>query len=132
MNWIPLGHVIRYLSNPDSVSFKCPFCGYELYTLYGLGVTNECPSCGTKLTFEDKNLQKLAEDFGKRRAKGTMIVSDGYTVEYFPKNNQIVITLPQTFKTISNTVQMVVNRKVDITNDDLVPIMSLVKYICEG
>ena len=61
-----------------------------------------------------------------------MIASDGYTVEYFPKNNQIVITLPQTFKTISNTVQMVVNRKVDITNDDLVPIMSLVKYICEG
>lgn len=66
MNWIPLGHVIRYLSNPDSVSFKCPFCGYELYTLYGFGVTNKCPGCGTKLTFEDKNLQKLAEDFGKR------------------------------------------------------------------
>lgn len=61
-----------------------------------------------------------------------MIVSDGYTVEYAPKNNQIVITLPQTFKTINNTVQRVTSRKVDITGDDLALIMSLVKYICEG
>ena len=60
-----------------------------------------------------------------------MIVSEGYSVEYVPKNNQIVITLPQTIKTINNTVQMVTNRKMDITDDDLALIMSLVKYICE-
>ena len=42
-----------------------------------------------------------------------MIASDGYSVEYIPKNNQIVITLPQTFKTINNTVQMVTNIKTD-------------------
>lgn len=60
-----------------------------------------------------------------------MIVSDGYSAEYYPQSNQIVITMPQTFKTITNTVQMLTNRKMDITDDDLALIMSLVKYICE-
>lgn len=60
-----------------------------------------------------------------------MIVSEGYSVRYVPKDNQIIITLPQTFKTINNTIQMVVDRKMDITDDDLALIMSLVKYICE-
>ena len=69
MYWIPLGHVSKPLSNPDSVSFKCPFCEYELYTLYGFGVTNECPCCGTKLTFEDKRLQAYAEVLDGWRTK---------------------------------------------------------------
>lgn len=60
-----------------------------------------------------------------------MIVSDGYSAEYYLQRNQIVITMPQTIKTINNTMQMVTNRKMDITDDDLVVIMSLVKYICE-
>ena len=60
-----------------------------------------------------------------------MIVSDGYSAEYYPQSNQIVITLPQTVKTINNTIQMVTDRKMDITDDDLALIMSLVKYICE-
>lgn len=66
MNWIPLGHESKVLSNPDSVSFKCPFCEYELYTLYGFGFTNKCPCCGTKLSFEDKYFQELAEIFEKK------------------------------------------------------------------
>ena len=60
-----------------------------------------------------------------------MIVSDGYSAEYYPQCNQIVITMPQTVKTITNTVQMVTNRKMDITDDDLALLLSLVKYICE-
>lgn len=60
-----------------------------------------------------------------------MIVSEGYSVKYVPKDNQIIITLPQTFKTITNTVQMVTDRKMDITDDDLALIITLVKYICE-
>ena len=60
-----------------------------------------------------------------------MIICEGYSVKYVPKDNQIIITLPQTFKTITNTVQMVANRKVDISDEDLALIMSLVKYICE-
>lgn len=60
-----------------------------------------------------------------------MIISEGYSVRYIPKDNQIIINLPQTFKTINNTTQMVADRKMDITDDDLGLIMSLVKYICE-
>lgn len=60
-----------------------------------------------------------------------MIICEGYSVKYVPKDNQIIITLPQTFKTITNTVQMLTDRKMDITDDDLAQIMSLVKYICE-
>ena len=60
-----------------------------------------------------------------------MIICEGYSVKYVPKDNQIIITLPQTAKTINNTIQMVTDRKMDITDDDLALIMSLVKYICE-
>ena len=60
-----------------------------------------------------------------------MIICEGYSVKYVPKDNQIIITLPQTFKTINNTIQMVIDRKMDITDDDLALIITLVKYICE-
>ena len=60
-----------------------------------------------------------------------MIISDGYSAEYYPQSNQIVITMPQTARTLTTTVQMVTDRKMDITEDDLALIMSLVKYICE-
>ena len=59
-----------------------------------------------------------------------MIVSDGYSIEYYKNRNQIVIQLPQTMKTISNTVAMVVNRKVDFTAEDLAIILNMVKAIC--
>ena len=60
-----------------------------------------------------------------------MIVSDGYSAEYYPQCNQIVITMPQTVKTITNTVQMVTNRKIDITDDDLVELLSALWSINE-
>ena len=60
-----------------------------------------------------------------------MIICDGYSAEYYPHSNQIVITMPQTFKTINNTMQIVTDRKMDITDDDLALIITLVKYICE-
>lgn len=60
-----------------------------------------------------------------------MILCEGYSVKYVPKDNQIIITLPQTFKTITNTVQMVTNRKIDITDEDLCLLVELTKYICE-
>lgn len=60
-----------------------------------------------------------------------MIVSEGYSVKYVPKDNQIIITLPQTFKTITNTVQIVANRKVDISDEDLCLLVEMTKYICE-
>ena len=60
-----------------------------------------------------------------------MIVSEGYSAEYYPQCNQIVITMPQTVKTITNTVQMVTDRKMDITDDDLCLLVAVTKYICE-
>ena len=60
-----------------------------------------------------------------------MIICEGYSVKYVPKDNQIIITLPQTFKTITNTVQMVTDRKMDITDDDLCLLVAVTKYICE-
>lgn len=60
-----------------------------------------------------------------------MIIGEGYSVKYVPKDNQIIITLPQTFKTITNTVQMVANRKVDISDEDLGLLVEMTKYICE-
>lgn len=60
-----------------------------------------------------------------------MIVSDGYSAEYYPQRNQIVITMPQTMQTINNTIQMVTNRKVDISGEDLCLLVAVTKYICE-
>lgn len=60
-----------------------------------------------------------------------MIVSDGYSAEYYPQRNQIVITMPQTMRTITNTVKMVTNRKVDISDEDLCLLVEMTKYICE-
>lgn len=60
-----------------------------------------------------------------------MIICEGYSAEYYPQSNQIVITMPQTVKTITNTVQMVTNRKIDITDDDLVELLSALWSINE-
>ena len=58
-----------------------------------------------------------------------MIVSDGYTLEYYKGRNQIVIGLPQTEETATNTVSMVTNRKVDLTDEDQMMILAIVKYV---
>ena len=60
-----------------------------------------------------------------------MIVSEGYTVSYEPKNNRIIITLPQTYQTLTNTIAMVSNRKIYITPDDEMIILNVVKAIME-
>ena len=60
-----------------------------------------------------------------------MIVIDGYSIEHYPSRNQIVITMPQTVQTITNTVGMVVNRRTDITNNELTALLVCVKAIME-
>lgn len=60
-----------------------------------------------------------------------MIVSDGYSIEYYPKRNTIEIVLPQTLKTITNTVQMVTNRRTDITELELTAILVVVMTMLE-
>ena len=61
-----------------------------------------------------------------------MIVSDGYSIEYYSKRNQIEIQLPQTIRTLTNTTSMVVNRKLDFTNEELMIILSVVKALCQN
>lgn len=60
-----------------------------------------------------------------------MIVSDGYVLEYIPKYNQIIINLPPTMTTISNTVAMVSNRRTNLTVTEEAAILSIVKAIME-
>ena len=60
-----------------------------------------------------------------------MLISDGYYIEHYKNDNKIIIGLPQTFETISNTVSPLANRKSDFTDEDLYTILSVVKAIVE-
>ena len=60
-----------------------------------------------------------------------MIVIDGYTIEYYPSRNTIVIVMPQTVTTMTNTVGMVSNRRTDITELELKAILVAVKAMVE-
>ena len=61
-----------------------------------------------------------------------MIISDGYTIEFYPKANRIEICLPQTMTTISNTVRMVSNRRINLTDGELSAILAVVRTILDG
>lgn len=58
-----------------------------------------------------------------------MIISDGYTLEYYKGRNQIVIGLPQTEQTATNTISMVTKRKIDLTDEEQMMILAMVKYV---
>lgn len=60
-----------------------------------------------------------------------MIVSDGYSIEYYPNSNRIEIILPQTMTTLTNTTAMVSNRRTDITELELTAILVAVKAMLE-
>ena len=61
-----------------------------------------------------------------------MIYSDGYSLTYLPKRNTIVIVMPQTMTTLTNTVAMVSNRKTILTEAEEAAILSVVKAIMEN
>ena len=56
---------------------------------------------------------------------------DGYAIEHYRNRNQIVITMPQTVQTPTNTISIVRNRKVDFTDEDLAILLELTRYLCE-
>lgn len=58
-----------------------------------------------------------------------MIVSDGYSLAYYENRNQIVIGLPQTWETIANTFDPVVDRRTDISETDLVVLLNIAQLI---
>lgn len=52
-----------------------------------------------------------------------MIVADGYSLSYEKGKNRVVIHLPQTVFTLTNTIEPVVDRKVDVEEKDLAIIL---------
>ena len=60
-----------------------------------------------------------------------MIEIEGYILNYDRKNNRIVIMLPQTLSTLTNTVSMVTNRRTYLTQSEEAIILTTVKAIME-
>lgn len=61
-----------------------------------------------------------------------MITSDGYSLTYNKGANQIVITMPQTMRTLNNTVTPVTNRKIDLSPSEEAFILNVVRFVMEG
>ena len=60
-----------------------------------------------------------------------MITVDGYYLIYDKCKNRIVIILPQTMETVTNTRDAVKDRKIDITADEQSCILNVVKAVFE-
>ena len=60
-----------------------------------------------------------------------MIVSDGYCLNYDKDKNRIVILLPQTMQTATNTMNAVTDRKIDINDSEQSLILNVVKAVFE-
>jgi len=61
-----------------------------------------------------------------------MICLDEYSLLYDAKKNRIVILLPQTVHTTTNTVSPIVNRRMDIKEKDLSPVLLMTKCVFEN
>lgn len=57
------------------------------------------------------------------------ITSDGYTLVYYKNRNQIVIGLPQTWRTPTNTHEPIVDRKIDVEGKDLAILLTATRAI---
>lgn len=60
-----------------------------------------------------------------------MLVLDDYCLSYDKERNKITITLPQTWKTMLNTVDELRIRRVDVKEEDLFAVLLAAKYIFE-
>ena len=58
-----------------------------------------------------------------------MLISNEYALIYYPNRNQIVITLPQTWKTQTDTFSPVINRRTDVKEIDLMSVLQVVQVI---
>lgn len=61
-----------------------------------------------------------------------IVTNDGYSIWHEKRANRIIISLPQTMETVSNTMTMIDNRKSEFTDSELVAILSVAKAIAEG
>ena len=58
-----------------------------------------------------------------------MLTSDGYALTYHKSRNQIVICLPQTYETATNTVEQPVDRRTDVEEKDLWVLLNIAMLI---
>lgn len=58
-----------------------------------------------------------------------MLISNEYALSYNPERNQIVITLPQTTETLTNTLSPVIDRRTDVEEIDLMAVLQVVQVI---
>ena len=58
--------------------------------------------------------------------------SDGYSIEQFVDQNKIVIVLPQTSETLNSTMGPVSDKKKELSKDELLYILMIVKNCAEG
>ena len=58
-----------------------------------------------------------------------MLISNGYSLIYHKNRNQIVIGLPQTGMTLTNTLEPVVDRRIDVTEQELDILLRVTKLI---
>ena len=60
-----------------------------------------------------------------------MTTSDGYTIEQYPEKNAIVITLPQRWDTLTNTIVPVSDRRETLTDLEEAALLAAVKAMFE-
>ena len=58
-----------------------------------------------------------------------MLTSNGYSLVYYKNLNQIVIRLPQTEKTLTNTLDSVVDRRIDVEDEELAILLTTAQAI---
>ena len=67
----------------------------------------------------------------KKKTEPAIVSSGNYLLSYNKERNYIFISLPQTEETINNTVEEIERRKVDVSADELLLILDLVRLIFE-
>lgn len=58
-----------------------------------------------------------------------MLTSEGFCLTYYKRQNQIVICLPQTAETATNTYEQVVDRRTDVAETELAVLLDITKLI---
>lgn len=58
-----------------------------------------------------------------------MLTNNGYSLVYYKNRNQIVIGLPQTWGSLTNTINLVADRKVDVEEKELTILLAVTQAI---
>lgn len=60
-----------------------------------------------------------------------MIAIDSYSIEQYPNKNRIVITLPQTLVTLTDTASPIAERRISLDERELATLLGIVKRMYE-